>query len=62
MSEKPVINTKSIPSFTILLPVISLVSVTLFVLIMINGIKNDLLESDAKEGLIHQELNLKKRA
>lgn len=60
MHEKPVINTKSIPSFTILLPVISLVSVTLFVLIMINGIKNDLLESDAKESTLRQEAALKK--
>ena len=55
MNQKPVINTKSIPSFTILLPVISLVSVTLFVLVMIHGIKNDLMQSDAKEQQIQQE-------
>lgn len=60
MYEKFTINTKSIPSFTILLPVVSLVSITLFVLIMINGIKDDLLESDIKEIKLQQETLLRK--
>jgi PAS domain S-box-containing protein len=50
-SETKMITTKSIPSFTILLPVISLVTITLFVLFMINSIKNDLIIKEHNESI-----------
>lgn len=46
MDKKSFISTKSIPSFTIFLPIISLLSITLFVLLMITNIKNELIEKE----------------
>ncbi len=60
MKKKSVISTKSIPSFIILLPVISLVTVTLFVLFMINSIKDELILSEKHESKIAYEAELQK--